>query len=74
MILQARSMRSGPPGFFGCLAAITWNSALRARAGEPVLRNLAATGGRSPTGREQRVIGDAGFWHVPLTGLVVNTR
>ncbi|KRE00083.1 hypothetical protein ASE63_08245 [Bosea sp. Root381] len=53
---------------------ITWNSALRARAGEPVLRNLAATGGRSPTGREQRVIGDAGFWHVPLTGLVVNTR
>lgn len=53
---------------------ITWNPILRARAGEPVLRNLAASGGRSPTGREQRVTWDAGFWHVPLTGLVVNTR
>lgn len=53
---------------------ITWDPTLRARAGEPVLRNAAATGGRSSTGREQRVIGDAGFWHVPLTGLVINTR
>lgn len=52
---------------------IAWNPVLRARAGEPVLRNLAATGGRSPTGREQRVVSDAGFWAVPITGLVINT-
>lgn len=53
---------------------ITWNPVLRARAGEPVLRNLATTGGRSSTGREQRVIGDAGFWVVPMRSIVVNTR
>lgn len=53
---------------------ITWNPILRARAGEPVLRNLAASGGRSPTGREQRVLGDAGFWVIPMRGIVVNTR
>lgn len=53
---------------------ITWNPILRARACEPVLRNLAATGGRSPTGREQRVFGDAGFWVVPMRNIVVNTR
>lgn len=51
-----------------------WNPILRARAGEPVLRNAAATGGRSATGREQRVIGDAGFWAVPMRSIVVNTR
>lgn len=53
---------------------VMWNPILRARSGEPVLRNAAATGGRSSTGREQRVMGDAGFWIVPLSGIVVNTR
>lgn len=53
---------------------IEWNPTLRARASEPVLRNLSVSGGRSPTGREQRVVGDAGFWIVPMRSIVVNTR
>lgn len=53
---------------------IEWNPILRARAGEPVLRNAARSGGRSLSGREQRVMSDAGFWVVPMTSIVVNTR
>lgn len=51
-----------------------WNPLLRARAGEPVLRNSAVSGGRSISGREQRLLGDAGFWSVPMRSIVVNTR
>lgn len=53
---------------------IEWNPLLRARAGEPVLRNFAVSGGRSLSGREQRVLGDAGYWAIPMRSIVVNTR
>lgn len=51
---------------------ITWDDGLEFREGEPVLRNLAASGGRSPTGREQRVLWDAGYWHVPISGIRIH--
>jgi hypothetical protein len=53
---------------------IDWNPILRARAGEPVLRNAARSGGRSLSGRGQRVMSDAGFWEIPVSSIVVNTR
>lgn len=52
---------------------IAWNPILHARAGEPVLRNMAVSGGRSATGREQRVMSSAGYWEIPIRNIVVNT-
>lgn len=52
----------------------TWPAGLKARIWDPQLRNLAASGGTSPTGRTQRVFGDAGFWEIKVSGIVVRDR
>lgn len=48
-----------------------WPSVLKARTWDPHLRNLANSGGVSPTGRQQRVFGDAGFWEVRIGNIAV---
>lgn len=53
--------------------AVTWPTALVPRRCDPELRNFVRSGGRSMTGREQRVYSDAGFWEVTLTGIRINT-
>lgn len=51
-----------------------WPAALKARIWDPHLRNLSASGGTSPTGRTQRVFGDAGFWEIRVSGIKVSDR
>lgn len=53
---------------------ITWPTALEARGWNAHPRNMMATGGRSPTGREQRVFSDAGFWEIVVSGIRVRNR
>lgn len=53
---------------------ITWPSALKARGWNAHPRNMMATGGRSATGREQRVYSDAGFWEVAVSGIQIRNR
>ncbi len=50
----------------------TWPPQLKARIWDPHLRNLANGGAVSPTGRQQRVFGDAGFWEIKISGIVVS--
>lgn len=52
----------------------TWPSVLKARIWDPHLRNLSASGGTSPTGRTQRIFGDAGLWEVRVSNIVVSDR
>jgi hypothetical protein len=47
--------------------AFTWPSVLIPRRCDPHLRNMVKTGGRTSTGREQRVFFDAGYWIVPMS-------
>ncbi len=54
--------------------AIPWPSVLVPQRCDVNLRNFAASGGRTPTTRQQRVFSDAGFWAVGMRGLIVNTR
>ena len=51
-----------------------WPDVLKARIWDPHLRNLAASGGTSSTGRTQRVFGDAGLWEIKVSNIAVNTR
>lgn len=50
---------------------ITWPDVLVPKRCTPSLRNFAASGGRTVTGREQRVYSDAGFWTVRHDEIVV---
>lgn len=52
----------------------TWPAGLKARIWDPHLRNLAASGGTTPTGRTQRVFGDAGLWEIRVSDIVVRDR
>lgn len=56
------------------MTIISWPAALKARVWDPHLRNQAASGGTSATGRTQRVFGDAGFWEVKVSQIVVHDR
>jgi len=53
---------------------VTWPAALEARAWNANLRNMMASGGRTPTGRDQRVFSDAGFWEIAITGIRIHNR
>lgn len=44
--------------------AIAWPDALKITKCDPRLRSLTRSGGRSVSGRQQRVQADAGFWEV----------
>lgn len=52
----------------------TWPAVLKARSWNAHLRNLSASGGTTPTGRTQRVFGDAGLWEVAVSGLAIRDR
>jgi hypothetical protein len=56
------------------MATITWPAVLKARSWDAHLRNMMASGGRSGTGRDQRVVGDGGFWEVAISGIRVSNR
>ncbi len=51
-----------------------WPDVLKARIWDPHLRNLAAAGGMTPTGRTQRVFSDAGLWEIKISNIVVRNR
>lgn len=51
-----------------------WPGVLKARNWDAHLRNLAVSGGRSLSGREQRAFGDAGLWEVRISNIVVRNR
>lgn len=53
---------------------IQWPAVLRARSMDANLVNLVKSGGRTATGREQRVIGDAGFWEVSIADIQIHSR
>lgn len=53
---------------------VTWPSVLKARSWNAHLRNMVASGGRSPTGRDQRVYSDAGFWEISIAGIRIHNR
>lgn len=44
--------------------AIAWPDALKITKCDPHLRSMSRSGGRSVSGRQQRVYADAGFWEV----------
>jgi len=52
---------------------ITWPDILKPNSFSVELRSHAVSGGRTATGREQRVIGDAGYWSLNYT-VPVRTR
>lgn len=53
---------------------IPWPSALVPARCNPNLRNFSASGGRTFTGREQRVFSDAGFWIIDMQRIAVTER
>lgn len=53
---------------------IAWDSSLRQARCNPELRNFVASGGRSGTGREQRVYRDAGFWEITYGEFRINDQ
>lgn len=53
---------------------VTWPSVLEARSWNANLRNMMASGGRTPTGRDQRVFSDAGFWEISITGIRIHNQ
>ena len=53
---------------------VTWPSVLEARSWNANLRNMMASGGRSPTGRDQRVFSDAGFWDIEINSIRIHLR
>jgi len=53
---------------------VSWPSVLEARSWNAHLRNMMASGGRSPTGRDQRVFSDAGFWEISISGIRIHNR
>lgn len=53
---------------------VTWPAVLEARSWNANLRNMMASGGRTPTGRDQRVFSDAGFWEISITGIRIHNR
>lgn len=53
---------------------VTWPRVLKARSWNAHLRNMMASGGRSATGRDQRVYSDAGFWEISITGIRIHNR
>lgn len=53
---------------------VTWPSVLEARSWNAHLRNMMASGGRTPTGRDQRVYSDAGFWEISISGIRIHNR
>lgn len=53
---------------------IAWPSILVPQRASPELRNLTRSGGRVSGGREQRVLGDAGFWAVTVSGIYIRNR
>lgn len=53
---------------------VTWPSVLEARSWNANLRNNMASGGRTPTGRDQRVFSDAGFWEISIADIRVHNR
>ena len=56
------------------MTILQWPDVLKARVWDPHLRNLAVSGGRTLTGREQRVFGDAGLWVIRVSDVVVRNR
>lgn len=53
---------------------VTWPAVLEARSWNANLRNMMASGGRTPTGRDQRVFSDAGFWEISISGIRIHNR
>ena len=53
---------------------ISWPEILIPRSNPHDLRNMAATGGRTGSGREQRVFNDAGYWEIGFNSVPIRTR
>lgn len=53
---------------------VSWPAVLEARSWNANLRNMMASGGRSSTGRDQRVFSDAGFWEISISGIRIRNR
>lgn len=53
---------------------IQWPASLVPAKCNPTLRNFTTSGGRSMTGREQRVYSDAGYWSIDMQRIVVKGR
>lgn len=54
--------------------AMTWPSVLTVRDRSAHLRNQSASGGRSSTGRDQRVFSDAGYWVIRMNEIIIKDR
>ncbi len=54
--------------------AIAFDDDLKPQACNAELRNFHKSGGRSATGREQRVFGDAGFWEISYRSMPMRAR
>lgn len=54
--------------------AIVFDDDLKPQACNAELRNFHKSGGRTATGREQRVFGDAGFWEISYRSIPMRGR